>query len=163
VHPGVVVRRTTFHTLAMYATQLESRVGKCTIDTVSLKRNEQSLALTAKKVGVFHAKNFRKYTDQQIPTVDGIATVDESGKNWSIALINRDPSQSVACTVQLNEISLEGTFQATILAGDSAEAFNSIEHPDRVTPTARALDFADGVAQLPPHSLTILRIAPKDL
>ena len=45
-----------------------------------------------------------------------------------------------------------------MLEGDSAEAFNDIEHPNRVAPQKRTLTSDHGVVELPPHSLTILKI-----
>jgi hypothetical protein len=49
------------------------------------------------------------------------------------------------------------TFEATVLAGDSPEAFNDVEHPGRVAPEQTKLTFTKGTATLPPHSLTIVR------
>jgi alpha-N-arabinofuranosidase len=90
--------------------------------------------------------------------IDAIATVDKTGKRWSIALVNRDPSQAVACTVRLGDQLLDGVFDAKILAGDSPEAFNDIAHPNRVVPEPSQVTFNQGVVELPPHSLTIMRV-----
>ena len=81
------------------------------------------------------------------------------GRNWAIAMVNRHSSETVACTVKLGDRSLDGTFDATILAGDSPEAFNDEEHPTRVVPERRKLTFTKGVADLPPHSLAIVHVA----
>jgi alpha-N-arabinofuranosidase len=54
---------------------------------------------------------------------------------------------------------LDGTFDATILAGDSPDAFNDVEHPDRVLPVKTQLQFNQGVVELPPHSLTIVKVS----
>ena len=53
---------------------------------------------------------------------------------------------------------LDGTFDATVLAGDSPEAYNSVEKPDRVVPQKAQLTFQGSVTQLPPHSLTIIQV-----
>ena len=135
VHPKGIVRRTTFHTLAMYANLLESRVAK--------------LAVQASPFGGGKVP---------MPVIDAVATVDGAGKNWAIALVNRHPSETVACTVNLGDRSLDGTFDATILAGDSPEAYNDVERPNRVVPEKTQLKFNQGVVNLPPHSLTIIRI-----
>ena len=95
---------------------------------------------------------------QPISVIDAVATVDAAGKNWAIVLVNRDPLQTVACTVKLGDRSLDGTFDATILAGDSPEAFNDVERPNRVMPEKIQLEFHQGMVNLPPHSLTILGI-----
>jgi alpha-L-arabinofuranosidase len=72
--------------------------------------------------------------DDSEAVVDAVATVDGSGKQWSIALVNRHPSEDVSCTVTMKDRSLEGAYKATILAGDSTDAYNDIKSPDRVAP-----------------------------
>ena len=53
---------------------------------------------------------------------------------------------------------VDGTFAATVLTADSPDAYNDIENPDRVVPKEIELTFREGVAELPPHSLTIARV-----
>jgi hypothetical protein len=72
--------------------------------------------------------------------------------------VNRHPSKDVACTVTMKDTHLEGTYGATILAGDSPDAFNDIEHPHRVVPRMIRLTFKKGAVSLPPHSLTIASV-----
>jgi alpha-N-arabinofuranosidase len=93
--------------------------------------------------------------------IDAIATVDEPGKVWAIALVNRHPSKNAACTVKMKDALLDGRYEATILAGDSPEAFNDVEHPSRVAPERTQLSFEKGVVTLPPHSLAIIRVHRK--
>ena len=138
VHPKGIVKRTTFHTLGTYANQLEGRVGKLHLEAGKLIRGNQS-----------------------VPMIDAVATVDESGKNWAIALVNRHPSKAVACTVKMKDTLLKGAHRATILAGDSPDAFNDVKHPNRVAPVKKQLVFSKGVASLPPHSLTIVKVTVK--
>ncbi len=135
VHPGGVVRRTHFHAMAMYANQLGSRVAAAHIESDRLAHAGASVAL-----------------------VDAIATVDESGQTWSIALMNRHPSDEVVCTLRLGDAPLEGPYSATLLSGDSADAFNDVEHPDRVAPHPIELTFDAGAVSLPPHSLCIVKV-----
>ena len=135
VHPEGIVRRTTFHTMAMYANLLESRVGKCAVDASQFGGGKNPIAV-----------------------IDAVATVDESGKKWSVALVNRHPDQTADCTVKLGERLLDGTFDATILDGDSPDAFNDVEHPNRIVPQKTQLKFENGVVKLPPHSLAIIHI-----
>jgi len=134
VHPKGLVKRTTFHTLAMYANELQSRVGKLDLEAGMLVQG----------------KRF-------IPVIDAVATVDVSGTTWSIALVNRHPAESVACTVKMKDVLLEGVHDATILSGDSPDAYNDVEHPNRVVPEKTQLTFRQGVVHLPPHSLTIVK------
>jgi len=102
-----------------------------------------------------------RHGNRSIPLLDGVATVDESGKKWAIALINRHPAKPVACTVQIKDRLLDGEYAALVLAGDSSEAFNDIENPNRVTTQKTTLTFIKGTVNLPPHSLTILKVPPK--
>jgi alpha-L-arabinofuranosidase len=136
VHPKGIVRRTHFHTMAMYANELEPRVGKLDIKADKLTHGKGS-----------------------VPIVDAIATVNDSGKSWAIALVNRDPENEVACTVRMKGVPLDGTCDAIVLAGDSPDAFNDIEHPNRVVPVKTKLTFAKGTLNLPPHSLTIIKVS----
>jgi alpha-N-arabinofuranosidase len=92
---------------------------------------------------------------------DAIATVDESGKLWAIALVNRHPDTEVVCTVKTKDRLLDGEYSATVLSGDSPDSFNDIENPNRVIPRKMTLAFTKGVVRLPPHSLTIIKVPLK--
>ena len=135
VYPKGIVKRTTFHTLAMYANQLQARVGRLDVEAGKLMHGNRS-----------------------VPMVDAIATVDESGKVWSISLVNRHPSKNVDCTIKMKDTSLDGRYEAVIMAGDSPEAFNDVEHPNRVVPQKTLLIFKKGIVSLPAHSLMIVKI-----
>jgi alpha-L-arabinofuranosidase len=138
VHPNGIVKRTTFHVLAMYANELANRVGKLHVTASPLARGNES-----------------------VPVLDAAATVDEKGKTWAIVLVNRHPSQEVACTVRMKSAPLDGTYPAIHLAGDSTDAYNDVDNPNRVAPLKIQLAFKNGLAQLPPHSLTIVKVAIK--
>ncbi len=135
VHPEGIVRRTHFHAIAMYANLLGSHIAETAVDAGMLVHG-----------------------DRFVPVADAVATVDETGRVWSIALVNRHPSGATECTVLLGDVPLSGAFQATLLVGDSPDAYNDIEHPDRVEPVDGQLIFREGQAQLPPHSLAIVRV-----
>jgi alpha-N-arabinofuranosidase len=135
VHPEGIVRRTHFHAMAMYANLLKEHVVGAHIESDRLTHGESSVAM-----------------------VDAIATVDESGANWAVALVNRHPSEAVLCTLEIGALPIDGTYKATILTGDSPDAYNDIEHPDRVAPRKTALTFAQGTVRLPPHSLCIVEV-----
>ena len=138
VHPKGIVRRTHFHAMAMYANELLPRIGKLELKAGNLRQGNQS-----------------------IPVLDGVATVDESGKRWAIALVNRHPTKPVVCTLKMKDAVLDGEYAALVLAGDSPEAFNDIEHPNRVTPQKTTLTFKKGEVSLRPHSLTIVKVPLK--
>ena len=136
VHPEGIVKRTHFHTMAMYAGLLQENVAKVRIESDRLAQGESSVAL-----------------------VDAIATVDESGDTWTVAMINRHPAEEVCCTISMGDIPLDGKVQAMVLAGDSPDAFNDIEHPNRVAPVKTELVFEQGVVNLPPHSLCVFEFS----
>jgi alpha-N-arabinofuranosidase len=138
VHPKGIVKRTHFHVLAMYANELEPRVGKLDIQADKLSQGTTSVAV-----------------------VDAVATEDESGKQWAIALVNRHPDKDVACTVKMKDRLLDGEYAATVLSGDSPDSFNDIENPNRAIPRKTTLAFTKGVVVLPPHSLTIIKVKLK--
>ncbi len=124
-----------------------------------LEREERTKQLQ-NRVGILEVNAGRLLHDNQsIPVIDAIATVDETGKRWAIALVNRHPSEDVACTVNTDKLSLDGTYNATVLTGDSPDSYNDIENPDRVAPKKMQLIFKEGVADLPPHSLTIVQFS----
>ena len=136
VHPEGVVRRTHFHAMAMYANLLQPRVARAEVESDRITRGESSVAM-----------------------VDAIATVDESGTNWSLAIMNRHPSEAVRCTIKLGDRSIDGVFPATLLTGDGPDAYNDIDDPNRVAPRVVELTFEAGTVSLPPHSLSIIEVS----
>ncbi|MBT7302560.1 MAG: alpha-N-arabinofuranosidase [Victivallales bacterium] len=136
VHPKGIIRRPHFHAMAMYANQLEAHVART--------------AVKAGKLG---------HGDASVDVIDAIATVDASGRRRSIALINRHSREPVACIVMVDETPLDGSHQATVLTGESPDAFNDVEHPNRVSPRAVELAFRNGAVDLPPCSLTVVHVA----
>lgn len=134
VHPRGVVRRTTFHALAMYANDLQPLVGQLEIEAGMLVQRHRF-----------------------VPVLDAIATTDEGRDDWSIALINRHPTDELTCCVRMDDTPISGSFSATVLAGDSPDAYNDVEHPNRVTREDRQMVFDQGCVRLPPHSLTVVK------
>jgi alpha-N-arabinofuranosidase len=135
VHPKGIVKRTHFHTMSMYANLLKERVGQVNVTSDKLTHGESSVAV-----------------------IDAVATVDESGKNWSIALINRHPSDTVAYTLKIGDTLLDGEYDGMILTSKSADSYNDIEHPNRIAPEKITMIFKNGLGGLPPHSLTIINV-----
>ncbi len=139
VYPGGIVKRTTFHTMAMYANLLGSRVAKTEVQAGPLAGGGQS-----------------------IPVLDAIGTVNEAQSVCTVALVNRHPLQEVICTIDFRGAPLpSGWLEAVVLAGDMPEAYNDIEHPHRVSPEKKQLLLDNGSVKLSPHSLTILKIPLK--
>ncbi|HAK97667.1 MAG TPA: hypothetical protein DCM87_22430, partial [Planctomycetes bacterium] len=135
VHRDGIVRRTTFHVLAMYANELEPRAVACEVESGALAHEGRT-----------------------IPAVDAAATANEARTAWSIALVNRHPSKAATCTLKLRDAPIEGACEAVVLAGDSPDAYNDRDHPDRVAPRRTRLEIAGGAVTLPPHSLAIVKL-----
>ncbi len=136
VHPKGIVKRTHFHTMAMYANLFEANVAKTEVN--------------ADKLTIGHSSS--------VAMVDAIATVDKSAKKWAVAMINRHPSEKVACTIRITELPIDGTYKATVLTGETPDSYNDIEHPHRVAPRKTELTFKKGLISLPPHSLVIVDV-----
>ena len=134
VHPNGIVKRTHFHTMAMYANLLEANMARTDIESDRLSHGGSSVAL-----------------------VDAIATVDVSEQEYSVAMMNRHPSEAVTCTLQMGSQPVDGTYRATVLTGPSQDAYNDIQHPERVAPQKITLTFKKGKTILPPHSLVIVQ------
>jgi alpha-N-arabinofuranosidase len=138
VHSEGIVRRTHFHTMVMYANLLQAHVARTRIESDRLTHDGSSVAL-----------------------VDAIATVDDSGTTWAVAMMNRHPSEQVLCKLVMGEHPIDGTYKATILTGDAPDSYNDIEHPHRVAPRKTELTFEQGAISLPPHSLCIVEVMLK--
>ena len=52
----------------------------------------------------------------------------------------------------------KGVHRAHVLAGDSPDAYNDIEFPERVTPQSVEFTCSDGMVLLPAHSVTLLKV-----
>jgi alpha-N-arabinofuranosidase len=135
VHPQGLVKRTTFHVLAMYGNLLGERVAPTEVASAPLQ-----------------------HAGRSVPALDSLATCDAAGRKWRIVLVNRHPAEPLRCALRLGGKMLEGKYRATVLAGDSPEAYNDVDRPDRVVPESIEITLAGGQAALPPHSVTILEI-----
>jgi alpha-N-arabinofuranosidase len=135
VHPDGIVKRTTFHVMSLYANKLQPNILASEIITDSLRSNNKS-----------------------VPAVDAIVTCDNDKKLLTIALVNKHPEKEADCDLGMN-ISNKPV-SATILSGDSTDAFNDIEKPDRVIPQTRQLLVKDGHILIPAHSLVIITVQP---
>ena len=67
-------------------------------------------------------------------------------------------SASLRSVVRLGTKMLQGKYRATVLAGDSPDAYNDVDRPQRVVPQTLDVSFTDGQTELPPHSLTIVEV-----
>lgn len=138
VHPQGIVKRTTFHLMAMYAGHLQPSVADTRVESASLH-----------------------HAGKSIPILDAVATCDDDRKCWGIVVVNRDPEQETTCRVSLGDSRLSGRHAALVLSGPGPDAYNDVDCPDRVAPVQADLRFEDGQASFPPHSVTIVRVADR--
>ncbi|NJD09719.1 MAG: alpha-N-arabinofuranosidase [Gemmatimonadetes bacterium] len=135
VHPGGIVRRTTFHTLALYHQQLET--------------NAVAAAVTSDPI---------PDTNPVVPALDASVTRSQAGRTVALAIVNRHPESAVSCRLGLRGLRGGARLSMTVLAGDSPDACNDVGRPDRVVPeTSRPVAFG-GTVDLPPHSVSVLRL-----
>jgi alpha-N-arabinofuranosidase len=130
VHAGGIVKRTTFHVLRMFA----ERVRESVLATVV-------------------AASPLSHDDKSVPAVDAVVSRDDGG--LAVVLVNRHPSMSATCQVDVDGNPLTGNFQLETLSGDSVDAFNSVESPNTVVPTNTELNLSGSVV-VPAHSVCVV-------
>ena len=93
-----------------------------------------------------------------IPALDAVVTSDDGEGRTVVALVNRHPTAPVACEVVLGGKHVAGVWPATLLSGDHPDAYNDIDHPDRVTPQRISSRFVDGKIEIPAHTVLICEL-----
>lgn len=132
-HKDGIVRRTTFHTMKLYVDHVREFVVPTQVAAPRLEHGSMSVA-----------------------TVDALVSKDSQG--CTIILVNRNPSSATDCKIVLDGQELKGEWSATVLDGDSPDAFNSVDAPNAVAPRSVRLKDTDGVYSIPPHALCLLQI-----
>jgi alpha-N-arabinofuranosidase len=130
VHPDGIVKRTTFHVLKMYSDLLYPYVVDAYIESDSLI-----------------------HKDVAFPVIDAIVTCDKDREHISMMLINKHPKQIASCVIIVDGRPMEGSYDTILLCGDSPDAYNDIDHPNRVEPFKQTMIFKEGKVELPPHSI----------
>ncbi|GAK54260.1 alpha-N-arabinofuranosidase [Candidatus Moduliflexus flocculans] len=134
VHPKGIIKRATFHVLAMYANLLEEYVAQ----------NWTSCEMFT-------------HDGNSVPALDVVATCDAARERWAIAAVNRHPLVSIRSHIAFEGKSLTGTHQMTTLSGDSPDACNDVDHPERVVPVTKDVCVEQGMVDFPPHSVNIVK------
>lgn len=135
VHPRGIVKRTTFHVMKIYRELTQSHGVPAEVTSARLEHEGDSIA-----------------------TLDAAVTRSVDGSTAAIAVVNRHPDAAIPCQFALAGFPAIARATATVLAGDSPDAYNDINTPDRVTPETRKLASLDEPVLLPPHSVTIIKI-----
>ena len=134
VHEKGIVKRMTWHVFWMYTHLLEKNVAPVELKCADLSDGKRST-----------------------PVLDAVLTVSDDGRRRVLTVVNKHPSESVALDV--SALSAATRFNASVLAGDSPDAFNDIGAENRVAPVQTQLRAGDGKIALPPHSLSIVELA----
>jgi alpha-L-arabinofuranosidase len=133
VHPGGIVKRTTYHVLKLYANKLQPNVLASSVKSDTLSNGKVS-----------------------VPVVDAIVTCSNDKKVLSVALVNKDAQKEVECDLGMGKMA--GTVEAVILSGDSPDAYNDVDRPERVVPKNIQINIQNGKVAIPAHSLLIFSI-----
>jgi alpha-N-arabinofuranosidase len=140
VHRHGIVRRTTFHVFRMYGDAVESHAVPAEVTSPKLAHDGESVA-----------------------TVDATVTRNEDGSSVCVAVVNRHPESAIVCHLALAGLPADAKVSAVTLSGDSPDAYNDIDTPDRVVPEVLPLGNPGEPLRLPPHSVTLVRMsAPPD-
>ena len=135
VHPGGIVRRTTFHALSLYTGLLEPNVLPARISCETLQNGDAS-----------------------VPVVDAVATASDDKRRITLAVVNRHPDRPVDLKLDLGAMPAGAKVKATVLAGDSPDAYNDVTHPDRVQPEVREVILKGDSVSLSPHSVSTIQV-----
>jgi alpha-N-arabinofuranosidase len=134
-HKNGIVKRTSFHVLQMYSDHLRPKLADTFVASAEVRKGDRAVA-----------------------AVDAVASCEGVGGPTSLMLINRHPSEAVTVSLRLDGANPSGDHEATILDGDSTDAFNDVDAPERVKPHNEVMTISNGKLTLPPHSLTSLRL-----
>ena len=132
-HPKGIVKRTSYHVFWMYTHLLEPNVAPVNLNCGELSDGKAT-----------------------VPVLDAVLTVSDDGMRRVLAVVNKHPEMAVE--LDLTALAASASYQATVLAGDSPDAYNDIGAENRVVPVKTSLSVEDGKVTLPPHSLTCIRL-----
>lgn len=135
VHPEGIVKRTTYHVMKMYSDLTESHAVPVQVTSGRLEHEGKSVA-----------------------TLDATVTRSEDGTSVAVAVVNRHPEAAITCQLLLSGLPVGGRVTAISLIGDSPDAFNDIDSPDRVVPQPLKMAGVGEPVALPPHSVTFIKV-----
>jgi alpha-N-arabinofuranosidase len=90
-----------------------------------------------------------------VAALDAVATCSDDRRRVAVALVNRHPQRPARWKLLVGG-AIE-RMELTILSGDSPDAYNDVEHPNRVVPETREVASGDATLELPPHSVAVAR------
>ena len=97
--------------------------------------------------------------DQSTSVLDAVLTANHEGTRYVYAVVNKDPEKSHKLALDFHGIGVKvpKSVMATVLNGRSADDYNDID-AENVVPRQKEMKVKDGVIELPPHSLTFIKI-----
>jgi alpha-N-arabinofuranosidase len=141
---GAAWRQTTFYPFA-----LTSRYGRGTV----LAAEPESPAIPTARHG-------------DVPAVHATAVIREDDGEVTVFAVNRDRTAPVELFVEFRGLRPTAVLEHRAIADPDEDACNTVEQPDRVTPTPlRGVTMAEGSARvvLPPMSWNIVRFAAESI
>lgn len=137
VHPDGILKRTTFHTLYMYANLLEKNVVPIELYAEKLVRDDRSTKV-----------------------FDVILTSDSEGNRFVYSIVNKDSQREIELELDFEGLGKKTPkrLEGTVLSGKSPDDYNDIGAENRVIPQKRTFAIKDSKIKVPPHSLVFLTI-----
>lgn len=135
VHESGIVKRSTYHIFAMYASLLE---------THTLPTSAQSCGLET--------------GDTEVPLVDLVATGNPETSALAVALLNKSDDSEAQVRLRIGGDLVSTRADLVILGAPSPDSYNDVGHPDVIQPRKVQTEIADGLLALPPHSVTVVRL-----
>ena len=127
-HPKGIVKRTSYHVFWMYTHLLEPNVVPVSLDCGELSDGKA-----------------------KVPVLDAALTISDDGRRRVLAVVNKSPDNAVSLDV--SSLTPAASLRATVLDGDSPDAYNDIGAENRVVPHQATLAVTGGKVSLAPHSL----------
>ena len=153
--PRGLFLQTIYHPLRLYAEHTLAQALDVSVDgpTYSLAPGQESEAGGGRVHHVADLGPFR--------LIDAAASVDEPGRELSIALVNRDRDRVQPAIIEVVGGTLAAPARVWEVNGPEVAATNSFEHPRRVDVRERQAAARGGGLEYacPAHSITILRLA----
>lgn len=137
VHENGVLKRTTYHVYDMYVNGLLP---------YRLSVDQEGEILHGHRI--------------QTRVFDAVVTCDEQKTKYAIALVNKSPDKVTPVKIDFASLgkTAPASVKAKVLTGDSPDAFNTIENPDRVHIEEKVFEIKDNTIELPAHTVAIVTV-----
>ncbi|HEU5317182.1 MAG TPA: alpha-L-arabinofuranosidase C-terminal domain-containing protein [Chloroflexota bacterium] len=158
--PTALVKSPIYHVFDLYA----NHTGRTVLAAAATPDDDAARQTISANVAVtpYGRPEPRPRMVKGVPYVDAVATIDGSPENptrVSIAAVNRHATDRASLRLDLGVLTraLSGRrLHLHELTGPDPMQQNTLEHPDAVTPTTRALDSLPPSLDLSPRSVAVL-------